>query len=543
MKYSISQTQLVLLIICLTVASVFGINQYIYGHWNHYNTIPFLKDFLQPELYPGDILVEQRQFFFTYFFHFLELPISIFNIEIPTLFFVLYCISIVFTFWGVYKLTFTLFENQEAAFLSIIFFAFTFPTIGYVQSWESLFYERTLSLPLLLFSIVFFLKDRLYLANALQGLAFMVHPLSALFVIVFTWLAHIFKHKKLRPLDLTAIVVLVLFISPVLYLKIKNGTGEGMFGVNQEWLEIMRLRNFHHAFPFTFDLDLYLKSAGVIIAFVWMLKSLKLDASLKRWFWGALSAILLLLLIGTIFTEIIPLKIVIQFQFFRSFRFLIYLTLALWAYTIVNGSTRILVISTVFLLPLYFDGQLSKFAGFVAVLLSSLVLFRFKSSLLKPIYRLYAISLIYCLLGLSAYFMRGNFTIQNQQKPTWLAVQEWAKENTSNKSLFIVPPKEWGFRTESERSIYGDWDDGTKAFFSTEYGLEWLRRMKMLNCPNPDQLVSDFKANTLSDFQSIKTEQETQLDYEAYYLVCYSDMLIKAPVSFENEDFKVYELK
>jgi hypothetical protein len=144
---------------------------------------------------------------------------------------------------------------------------------------------------------------------------------------------------------------------------------------------------------------------------------------------------------------------------------------------------------------------------------------------------------------MSAFLVRGDFTIKNQQEKDWIAVQDWAKEKTRNKSLFIVPPKEWGFRVDSERSVYADWDDGTKAFFSTKYGLEWMRRMNMLNCTKPDELVDDYKSNKLEDFLLIKQEQAAQVGYKNYYLVCYSDMQFNAPVSFENKAFKVYELR
>ena len=43
-----------------------------------------------------------------------------------------------------------------------------------------------------------------------------------------------------------------------------------------------------------------------------------------------------------------------------------------------------------------------------------------------------------------------------------------------------MPPGHDGFRVESERAIYGDWKDGTQAFFNVEVGREWMIRMQRL---------------------------------------------------------------
>ena len=51
----------------LTLAAVFGINPYLYGLYNHCVTVPFVYEAAHPALYPGDDMVGQLAYFYTYF--------------------------------------------------------------------------------------------------------------------------------------------------------------------------------------------------------------------------------------------------------------------------------------------------------------------------------------------------------------------------------------------------------------------------------------------------------------------------------------------
>ena len=82
-------------------------------------------------------------------------------------------------------------------------------------------------------------------------------------------------------------------------------------------------------------------------------------------------------------------------------------------------------------------------------------------------------------IGAGGYRRQGSW-LANAQESGWLEVQVWAKENTRSHDVFIVPPNRSGFRVESERTIYGDWKDGTQMFFNPDFGFEWFRRMKAL---------------------------------------------------------------
>jgi hypothetical protein len=123
----------------------------------------------------------------------------------------------------------------------------------------------------------------------------------------------------------------------------------------------------------------------------------------------------------------------------------------------------------------------------------------------------------------------------------WYELQAWARQSTAGDALFIEPPTQKGFRVESLRSSYGNWHDGTKAFFSENYAELWWSRMSNLQCTDPDQLANDYRKNTAEDFETIWSELSSE--YSEGYVICFADMPLKGlePV-FENEDFLVYRL-
>jgi hypothetical protein len=59
----------------------------------------------------------------------------------------------------------------------------------------------------------------------------------------------------------------------------------------------------------------------------------------------------------------------------------------------------------------------------------------------------------------------------------WRAVQEWARENTSREAQFLVPTYPGGFRAFSERSSWGEWEDGTALHHYPAFTNLYRQRM------------------------------------------------------------------
>jgi hypothetical protein len=63
----------------------------------------------------------------------------------------------------------------------------------------------------------------------------------------------------------------------------------------------------------------------------------------------------------------------------------------------------------------------------------------------------------------------------------WRRVQVWARENTPRDAVFLTPPEQTGFRVFSERTIVGEWKDGTQQYFDEGFAREWDARMGELD--------------------------------------------------------------
>jgi hypothetical protein len=153
----------------------------------------------------------------------------------------------------------------------------------------------------------------------------------------------------------------------------------------------------------------------------------------------------------------------------------------------------------------------------------------------------FAVSLLCLAIALGSYmiFEKGVITIDNSQTRNWLNTQIWAKQNTRIGDVFIVPPYMEGFRIESERTIYGNWSDGTLMFYNPAFGYEWFRRMKMLGVNNKSGLK---EFNKLNEDNFIKIANELKGSNRDTYLVVPKGKDLSFTIAYENETFLVYKV-
>jgi len=91
---------------------------------------------------------------------------------------------------------------------------------------------------------------------------------------------------------------------------------------------------------------------------------------------------------------------------------------------------------------------------------------------------------IFVVIGVGIFVLlvnnRQQIKAQTAQLKPWFDVQAWARNNTNQRCIFLVPFFSKGFRVESKRSIIGEYKDGTLSFYSRDFALEWVKRFKML---------------------------------------------------------------
>lgn len=102
-------------------------------------------------------------------------------------------------------------------------------------------------------------------------------------------------------------------------------------------------------------------------------------------------------------------------------------------------------------------------------------------------------------------------------KDDWIDLQLWAKNNTSNDSLFLIPPAQTGFRIFSQRAIVGDIKDGAVVMYSKPYAYQWYR---IINDLENYSLFNDAKfksLKTIYNFDYIVTKLSQKLEFDLIY--------------------------
>ena len=270
-------------------------------------------------------------------------------------------------------------------------------------------------------------------------------------------------------------------------------------------------------------------------------------------------AILLLGLIGTLFTEILPLTLPLQFQFWRGFRFFFYIGFAFLAALAVRSASgegsRMYAMPVLLLALLAWTGIARHLtlgaAAAVAVLLFGADLLKGLGLSPRKAHASGSLALMLLLVAgiTAAYSVQAyGFSASSRAQRDWLEAQHWAQASTKAQAAFIVPPAEWGWRVESRRSSYGDWYDGTQNFFDAGYGREWLSRMENLGyAGNVDALAEAYRQLPPEAFaRAAQAFPEAQ----PLFLVQYADMEpLQGPESvvpggrlttvFENDRFRI----
>ncbi len=533
----LNKYQIGLFIAAVAVASLVGINQYHYGMWNQFISLPWLNAIIDPTLYQNDMLVAQHRNSPTFFLYALAELLPFFAQNMSLMFFSIYTITLLFTIYSFYRLGEGMFGDKRSGILAVVLLSFAFPVIGDVSLWDSLLMERTIALPFLLISIYSSYSKKYWLTIVLQAVAFNIHPLSAAYVIAATWFAVLIAEGFKREYFLFAAALLFL-VSPALYLRFSVPAEPGA-DLSATWMEAMRLRNGHHTFPSEFPPLIFFKSILIGLSFFFLVIKGGFKKVQRNYLLAFGAFILFMLALGTVFTELYPVKLIIQLQFYRAYLFLVILTIVLWVGLIISRPKPVFYLLALPIFAQYFYGEWSKTATVLIMAPGAWFLVRFFGTRVGATS---ALSAGFLALGLLAMVLRGGINIEEgKQETSWYAVQDWFRTNTHENSLAIVPPSQAGFRVRSQRASYGDWFDGTKAFFSEQYAEYWLDHMSQLGCTNPNTLSEDYQKLDHQDFQNIWSKEQSK--FSEAYVVHYADKKIeKLDCVFKNERFAIYRL-
>jgi len=143
------------------------------------------------------------------------------------------------------------------------------------------------------------------------------------------------------------------------------------------------------------------------------------------------------------------------------------------------------------------------------------------------------LALLLLATSLSAYYYQ-IVHLKEKDQNDWLNTQKWAREHTDVKHIFLTPPKQTGFRVFSERSIIGEWKDGTQLYFSPDFAQSWKARMTALE-------VHEFNGKGYSYLLKNQLD-ELHLLYPFQYIVAPLDAELKnRKVLYSNKTFKIVQ--
>ncbi|MEO5761777.1 MAG: DUF6798 domain-containing protein [Vicinamibacteria bacterium] len=548
---------------------------YRFGDSNHGITVPILKRFMDRSLYSGDLLVATGDRFPTIFYRVLAalLPSTDW---VPFAYFTLYVVSIALTYAAVYRMAVWASSGDRASGVVAVLLAMPVRTgLAGEALYRVAFSHSHLASGLDLMALALFLEGRRVLPILILSLGVYNHALYSLYLLVPFTLAMLWEAPALP--TATTLKRLALAWIPVLPFLI-NAVAQGK-PMTQEWLELLILRSSHHSFPGAFGEAL---PDAVVWLFLGLAAATRVESSRLKGLCVMIFATSLFFVLGTVFTEFVPLKAVLQFQPHRIWRFLSVVLLSFMAGDIVRlwrASPLMRLLAALYFLSIFASG-LEQLGPLVLIavyaanrpplptwlrLLAAGVLVslewpdrtvlwtdyvveflrRLQNTQVFAILgvglivglamsqkdrgRAQALSVLAFILAVGPVFADNyrRAELRFEQGSFW-AAQSWAQQSTPKTAVFLTPPKEAGFRVFSERSIVGEWKDGTQQYFDDTFAKEWGRRMEIV-------MAKEFGAFT--DEEVVALARQFGADY-----IVGQGRRRKLPVAFNGGSTVVYSL-
>lgn len=300
------------ILLVMTLISVF-VQGYSLVESDNTIYLPLIKYLNNKSLYPDDPSL----------LHLLKMPYPLYWIialiskfaDLTIIYFVLHLFVRFLLLAAVFCLSFYLFKDETSSMLSVALVAMVNGgTLAVFDITSRILIQHTFVLPFLLFSILLFLKERYLLSFLLLGIISNFHVLFGA-ITMFLYLSYFFRRCKdfqIRPV-IIGVLIFFLFASPSLVKTLINLDS----AITKDWYELSEIRMYHHVLPFSWTLGNYFSFFSLFLLYMASLKykpKNKIDAKVNIFLFG----ILILAVIGTVFTELIPIPVIMRSMLFRS---------------------------------------------------------------------------------------------------------------------------------------------------------------------------------------------------------------------------------
>jgi len=529
------------------------LNKYKFGVNDQIWYIARIKLALNPALYPGDPVFNNLMAKGG------DVLIGVTTLVVKLLgfewaFFILHLLA-VFATYGMVFLIGNWLQGREAGLLAVLFCTVRKLVGGTeIDTLEEGFHPRTLILPVSLLALYLCWRGRYGWAIVAATAVAVFHPISGVPVLFIVLLAATFALYRneinwqhlILPIGVLATAGLVVLLGSA-----KESAGGRYFLVaTQDWLQLVYSRLGASVLPWRWDFSKWLNLA------IWLgliLLGLRVSPakSANRFTYILIGALALLVAITIVFSELIPLPVVIQLQFARSLVLLILVSCVYGAILVLHlirqasllfpviGAALAILLTAAQANPIVW-GAVGIILIFTALNLGRLRPPSDATALAMPAIAgpgvLALMSLI--LLGiapgvtlpLTVDWPRSDDQIMNGSDP-WIKVQLWAREHTAADSIFLTPFDHDGFRVYSERRPLVEWKEGGIGLFDPEFGFAWRDRFQA------EVDVFGSKPPKLDKFNQFYAR------YRFDYMVLYADWPSppKWTRVYSNDQFAVYQ--
>ncbi|MBN1431061.1 MAG: hypothetical protein JXB07_22015 [Anaerolineae bacterium] len=534
----------------ITLITVIGIG-YHFGTFDQVFHIPYLKKSINPGLYSDDPFLDLRFFHYSYFWMFFQ-PFLRLGILEPAMF-LAHVLATYLTFWALWELSITLFDNPLAALISTV--AFIFPHIslpGFIVFEFSLL-NRTFVLPFLLTAMVFYMRRRYWPAFLLLGLMYNLHVVSVSFVLPMLLLDCVLRRREIGWKNiLGGLILFGIGAFPVLQWKAAH-TGIDI-SLRPEALVVPARGMLGSIYYMISDqpniLVDTLSGIGTLLLFLTGRRAN--PSSHDRVMTNFVYAIGIILVVQVITTYWLPITIIIQMQILRAAFYLLIFAYLYFAHVLARCHQ---------------DGCLSKYdtiiqiGAFIVVpvpLLTWIIwiarkwIGRWRWSQITVATFLIAGMFATMMLTRKGDMWHPGLYIYGPRTP-WVDAQLWAKEHTPLDTNFITPPHIFSeyvpdWRVFSERSTIATLPELQEVPFEPDYLPGWMERFEAV-APGA---IEHFNYNrfattiyTAEAFYGLSSEAllDVAREYHASYLVVEKPHLHDFPIVYENADFIIYDLQ
>lgn len=541
-KFSSTQWKWTGLSLLATALFLYASGPYRFGVFDQTLSIPYLKQFGDPSLYPYDLAVAQKKYLGTFFWQALGWVWKVFPNRLPHLFFTLQAIAVFTFYYAGIRLVRKLGASVFGSILFVFITLMAHPVLGGIKTLDSILLTRSIAFSIALMSFTWTLDKKHVWASIGFGLSFIIHPLSSIALFALSVMLVLRETRRTDYLNLLRLLIPFLLIaSPLLFQHINQHTESIAF---TEWFDLMTLRSQHHTQPKTWGFEQLLQfflTTSVGLLSVAFLPSSKIQ-------WVHKNGVLLffsIALIATLVLSYFPNSLVLIYQPVRASKELfLFCFIAFSAFVgSLNSKTPLFVLVLAVLMSLALLCNINELfdpeARLVIPACLTLYFISLKTSI--PNWLMYA----GCFIGVGI-LVRPSFehwapiSIHYEDRFGWNGIATWAKTHSAKDALFILPPNHEGFRAQSERAVYVTWKEGTSQYFNPSFGPYWLNRLQMLGFKNEAEIEHHYHMLSLHAFETIK-KHESQ--HSEVYILRDKNYRLNLPEKTDEGKWVLYQLK